>query len=94
MKLADAAEQIGTHEFPATSEEVIEQFGDLELTHPNGTETLGEALGRLGTETFETAEEAQFATYSAVSSDAIGRKHYSERDAAVPGEDGHDPLSF
>lgn len=94
MKLADAAQRIGTHEFPATSEEVIEQFGHLELTHPSGTETLGEALGRLDSETFETAEDAQFATYSAVSSDAIGRRYYSDRDPATPGADGHDPVSF
>ena len=86
--------QFDTHSYPATTTELIDVYGDIELTHPNGTETLGDVLGRLDTETFESPEEARFAAISAVDSAAIGRKHYSDRDPSLPGEDGPEPLSI
>ncbi|QSG08331.1 DUF5789 family protein [Halapricum desulfuricans] len=94
MKLTKAVEQFETHTYPATTEELIEAYGETELTLPNGTETLGEVLGRFESETFETAGDARTATYCAVSSKGIGRKYYSDRDPIAPGEDGPDPLSL
>ncbi|MFW6018880.1 MAG: DUF5789 family protein [Halapricum sp.] len=94
MRLTKATEKFETHTYPATTEELIEAYGETELTLPNGTETLGEALGRLENETFESATDANMAIYSAVSSKGIGRKHYSDRDPIAPGEDGPDPLSL
>jgi hypothetical protein len=91
---SDANERLETHSYPATTRELIEEHGDLELTLPNGTETLGTALSRLDNETFDDAESARLATYSAVSDKAIGRKYYSDRDPVAPGEDGPEPVSF
>lgn len=93
-QFSTATAQFETHSYPATTDELIETYGKIELRHPNGTETLGDVLGRLDSETFESAEEAQFAMFSAVGSSAIGRKHYSDRDPALPGEDGPDQLSI
>lgn len=92
--LSNAGDKIDDHSYPATTEELIAAYGDVELDLANGTETLGDALGRLGNETFDSAEEVRLATYSAVGADAVGRKHYSDRDPTAPGEDGHDHLSF
>ena len=92
--LANVDDEIAAHSFPATTEELIAEYGELELELPNGTETLGDALGRLGETTFEDAEDARLATYSAVSRDAIGRANYSDRDAPSIGEDGPEQLSF
>lgn len=92
--MADLDEKIDTHSYPATTEELIEEYGEFELELPNGTETLGEALGRLGEETFKCPEDARLSARQAVSSKAIGRKNYSDRDAPAVGEDGHDHLSF
>lgn len=89
-----AFEQFDTHSYPATTAELIEAYGETELEHPNGTETLGDALGRLTPETYQSAEEARMATFSVVDSAAIGRKHYSDRDPSPPGENGPDPLSI
>ncbi|MUV90805.1 DUF2795 domain-containing protein [Halapricum sp. CBA1109] len=94
MKLTEATAAFDTHSYPATTAEMIEDYGEMELNLPNGTETMGDALGRLDGETFESAEEARMAAYSAVSSKAIGRKGYSDRDPALPGEEGPDPLSI
>ncbi|WP_299262391.1 DUF5789 family protein [Halorientalis sp.] len=92
--LSGLDDRIGAHTYPATTEEVIEEYGDIELELPNGDERLGDVLGRLGTETFETAEDVRVAALSAVSSNAIGREGYSDRDPSCIGEDGHDQVSF
>lgn len=92
--LANAEEKLDTHSFPATTAEVIAEYGEVELDLPNGSETLGDALSRLGDETFPDAESAKTAARSAVSEKAIGRKGYSDRDSPAVGEDGPDQLSF
>jgi hypothetical protein len=92
--LADAGDELGAHTYPATTDELIDEYGDMELELPNGSERLGEALGRLESETLESAEEARLTAYSAVSSKAIGRKGYSDRDPVSLGEDGPDQMSF
>lgn len=92
--LASVDEKIDAHSYPASTEELIDEYGDLELEFPNGGETFGDALGRLGETTFEDAEDARLAAYSAVSRDAIGRANYSDRDAPSIGEEGPDQVSF
>jgi hypothetical protein len=90
----DVNEQLDAHSYPATTEELIQEYGDLELVLSNGTETLGTMLSRLDNQTFDDAEAARLAAYSAVSDKAIGRKFYSDRDPFDPGEEGSEPLSF
>jgi hypothetical protein len=92
--LAEVDDSIDAHTYPATAGELIAEYGDIELQLPDGRETFGEALGRLGETTFENAEDARLATYSAVSNNAIGRKNYSDRDSPSIGEAGPDPVSF
>lgn len=95
MRLFDSAtDAVSTHSFPATTQDLIDAHGDVELELPNGTETLGEAMERLTPETYQDAEQARLALYSAFSSKAIGRKYYSDRDPVCPGEDGPAQLSF
>lgn len=90
----EANKQFETHSYPATTRELIAEYGHLKLSLPNGTETVGAALSRLHNETYDDAEAAQLAMYGAVSDKAIGRKYYSDRDPFGPGESGPDPLSF
>lgn len=90
----EANERFETHSYPATTHELIAEYGDLELLLPNGSETVGTALSRLDNETYVDAESARLAMYGAVSDKAIGRKYYSDRDPFAPGEEGPDPLSF
>ncbi|MFW5964773.1 MAG: DUF5789 family protein [Natronomonas sp.] len=92
--LANVDDRIDAHTYPATATELIEEYGDLELEVPNGEETFGEALGRLGDTTFEDADDARLAAYSAVSKNAIGRENYSDRDAPSIGENGPEQVSF
>lgn len=92
--MAEVDEKIDAHTYPATTEDLVDAYGDVEFDLPNGTETFGEAMDRLADETFENAMEARLSTYQALSSKAIGRKYYSDRDAPAVGEDGREELSF
>lgn len=95
MQLNGTGDAIDAHEYPATTEELIEEYGDRSLELPNGTETVAEVLARLESETFESSHEARLAVYSAVSRKAIGRYGYSDRDPNPPGSRyAHDVVSF
>lgn len=75
-------------EYPATTDELIATHGDQPIELPNGSETVGEALGRVGRETYETPEEFRLTLQSALSSKAVGRIGYSDRDPMPPGSVG------
>ncbi|KAB7515232.1 DUF2795 domain-containing protein [Halosegnis rubeus] len=92
--MADVDANLDAHSYPATASELIEAYGETELELQNGSETFGEALGRLGETTYESADDAKTAAMSAVSEGAIGRKGYSDRDAPTVGGMGPSPVSF
>ncbi|WP_247003610.1 DUF5789 family protein [Halosolutus gelatinilyticus] len=85
MLLNGTGDVIDDYEYPATTEELIEEHGDRTLELPNGSETVAEVLARLESETFENPEDARFAIYGAVSDKAIGRVGYSDRDPTPVG---------
>ncbi|SDK37249.1 DUF5789 family protein [Natronorubrum texcoconense] len=95
MLLNGTGDVIDDHEYPATTEEMIDQYGDRTLELPNGSETVADVLARLESETFESPEEARFAVYSAVSDKAVGRVGYSDRDPTPVGSPyAPDAVSF
>ncbi|MDQ2050831.1 DUF2795 domain-containing protein [Natronolimnohabitans sp. A-GB9] len=86
---------VDDHDYPATTEELIEEYGNRTLELPNGSETVGDVLARLESETFETPEDARLALSCAVSNKAIGRIGYSDRDPAPLGSPyAPDAVSF
>ncbi|QCS44156.1 DUF2795 domain-containing protein [Natrinema versiforme] len=95
MLLNGTGDVIDDHEYPATTEELIEEYGDRTLELPNGSETVGDVLARLEPETFDNSEDARFAVYSAVSDKAVGRVGYSDRDPTPVGSPySPDAVSF
>jgi len=92
--MADVSEKLDAHSYPATTSELVEAYGEIEFD-TDQAESFGEALSRLGEETYKDSEAARLATISAVGEAAIGRKGYSDRDAPAVGEDSEaDLLSF
>lgn len=81
-------------EFPATSDDILAAVGDAELELPNGTASAAAAIERGGGDTFETLEDAELALASGVGCEAVGRRHYSDRDPTTLGGDGPRPVSF
>ena len=80
MQLTATATFADELEYPATTEELIEAYGDRTLELVNGTETVGDVLSRLSSETFETANDFELTLKCALSQKAIGRFGYSDRD--------------
>ncbi|MUV57539.1 hypothetical protein SAMN04487947_0203 [Halogeometricum rufum] len=94
MRLNRTDEVIDAHEFPATTEELIEAFGDQTIEHPNGSERLADVLARAGFETYTCADDARNALLCGMGHEAIGRRYYSDRDVSTFGEDGPQQVSF
>lgn len=80
--------------YPTTTRELIDRHGEQTLELAGGSQTVGEVLSVAGDETFESAEEARYAVYAGLGSEAIGRVGYTDRDPDPPGTDGRVPVSF
>jgi hypothetical protein len=94
MRLNRTGDLIDAHEFPATTEELTEAYGDRTIELPNGTARLGDVLERAGAETYTNADDARSAILCGLGHEAIGRRYYSDRDAYAMGEDGPEQVSF
>jgi hypothetical protein len=94
MTLKQATRLLDDHQYPTDTDGLVAAHGDYELDLPNGSETLAEVFERMGDETYESAHEAREAMYCALSSKAIGRRHYSDRDPMPLGTFGPDQVSF
>lgn len=88
-------ELFDTDAFPITTDEVVEQYGDVEVDYPGGgSEPLGEILDTSGHEEYNTTDDLQLAVLNGVQRDAVGRPRYSDRDPPVVGEDRNPRRSF
>lgn len=95
MLLNGTGDQIDAEDYPLTTAEVIDRYGDHEIRHQNGSERLVDILERTEPETYENADELRFVIYACVTGEAIGRKGYCDRDPTPPGVDQpYGPLSF
>jgi hypothetical protein len=95
MRLKGTSEVIDGTEYPVTTEELIDDHGEREIELPNGTETLAECLDRLEPETYDSPEEVRLSVFTAVSGEAVGRRHYTDRDPTTLGSPfGHEQVSF
>lgn len=95
MRIASNVEEsFATHTFPSTTDDLIEEYGQLEMELPNGAVTLGEVLENVSHVECEDADDARLLTYSALGEEAIGRKGYSDRDSFSFGEEGHEQQSL
>lgn len=80
---------------PATTDEIISEFGDVEVDYPGGgSEALASVLTTSGEETYDTIDELQLAVLNGVQRDAVGRPRYSDRDPPNVAEDRDLEQSF
>lgn len=71
--------------FPTTTEEILAEFADVEITYPRRSDTLRTILETSGHETYESRDELELAILNGVRRDAVGRPRYSDR-----GDSPHD----
>lgn len=107
IKFGSLAEQLATHEYPATTEEIRAAYGDETIELPKGSRTLREVFSSSAKNpdesdeivyqsiSYESADEVRQAIYNLIDSNAVGRERYSDRDAPTIGaERESDEMSF
>ncbi len=94
MRLNGVGDRIERHQFPTTSEEIIAAHGNATVELADGSERLGDVLGRFGEQTFDAPDEVIDTLRAGVCHRGVGRRFYSDRDPATAGEDGPQPVSF
>ena len=60
------------YDYPATNEELLDEFGDCELAFPNGSETLAEVLSAHEGVTYESADEIRETVVNVAVSEPVG----------------------
>lgn len=77
--------------YPITTEELVDRIGEMEFEVQNGIETVEDVFARVQPETYANSDEAHLMFLSALSTKAIGRKAYSDRDPPMFGIGDIDP---
>ena len=95
MQLNGTAEFANSLEYPATTDDLIAAHGDRTIELADGSETLGDALSRIDSETFESPDDVALTLQCALSQKAVGRVGYSDRDPTPLGSPyAPDQVSF
>lgn len=95
IEFGDLDAKLAEHEYPATTAEVIEAYGDHELDLPDGARSLRDILTPVMDDsseaetqegegpTYDSAEDVRQMILNMVGSDAVGREGYSDRQPVV-----------
>ncbi|ESP86948.1 DUF5789 family protein [Candidatus Halobonum tyrrellensis] len=77
----DLSNALEGHDYPTTTEELVSEYGDYELTFPDGeTRTFEEVMSiQQGGDDYEEPRDVQQAVMNSVGSGAVGREGYSDR---------------
>lgn len=58
-RLGDLDEALETHDYPTTTDDLVEAFGDYEVETRGGEESLEEVLAPTDNQTFESADDVR-----------------------------------
>jgi len=94
IELGDLEEELEAHDYPATSGELVDEYGDHELQLPGGSQDVAEVLGLDDEQEFADAEEVRQAIHNLVGAEAVGRDNYSDRGGPASDESNEDEESF
>lgn len=89
LEIGDASRLFEDAAFPMTTEEVLAEFGDVEITYPRHSDPLQTILETSGHETYESRSELELAILNGVRRDAVGRPRYSDRGDSPHETDEH-----
>ena len=93
VEIGPLADELDRHDYPTTTDELLDEYGDAEIELSDDTHTLREVLGEAGLEDqeYESAEEVRQMIYNMVGDDAVGREGYSDR-GGIAGDDGDESV--
>ena len=75
-------EKLEQQDYPISAESLIDEYGEYEIDHQNGTKTLQEVFDPLTEsdgQTFDSADQVRQMILNMIGSDAVGREGYSDR---------------
>lgn len=58
-RLNDLDEVLGSHDYPTTTDELVEAYGDYEIETQHGTKSLDEVLASTENQTFDSADDVR-----------------------------------
>lgn len=58
-RLGDLDEALETHDYPTTTDEVVETYGDYEIETQGGTKSLKEVLASTDNQTYDSADDVR-----------------------------------
>lgn len=91
--LDDVERDLGTIEYPVSSEELATEYANEPIDMPNETESLGSVFDRLAGEEFESAEEVREAVYGEITGQAGDvNEANAERDLESLDDEAQEPL--
>ncbi|WP_224447799.1 DUF5789 family protein [Haloprofundus salilacus] len=82
VEFGELEPELESHDYPTTTEELVDEYGDYELELSDETRTFSEVMEPYQEEMdqdFEDAEEVKQAVLNMVGSEAVGRQRYSDR---------------
>jgi hypothetical protein len=94
MQVSETYQLFAELQYPITTAALLEEVGSVSIDLANGEETVGAVFERLGATEFTDPMDAHLAFMSGLSSLAIGRKAYSDRDAPTGGFADRDPRAM
>jgi hypothetical protein len=95
IELGDFNDTLEAHDYPASANELTEEYGEHELGLPKGSKSFAEVLEPVGEKTYDSAEDVREDVFNFVGSEAVGREDYSDRGTAgdeVEGEEEPESL--
>jgi len=91
----ELGEALADHDYPTSLADLVETHGDHVIGLQNGSRTFREVVGPHTDRTCDSAQDARRTVLTLVDDGAVGRKGYSDRDPAGPGQsEARDEQSF
>ncbi|WP_435159634.1 DUF5789 family protein [Haladaptatus sp. DFWS20] len=90
VELGELSDELDNHDYPASVDDLVAEYGDYEIEYPNGSERFEEVIGPLD-ETYESADDVRQSILNMVDSDAVGRQRYSDRGGTEQSSPEDDP---
>jgi len=78
IKLNELSELLGTLDFPATREAVLDELGDTILRYADGEERLGNVVSRSTADVYQDADELDAEIRGNLSTESVGEPGQSE----------------
>lgn len=93
VEFGDLEDDLAGEAYPLSKQDLLSKYGDRELSHASGTDTLRSVLGPEGDDVYEGPEEVRQAVLNMVGEAAVGRQENSDRTTeSIPREDEHESL--